>query len=108
MPVLTWVCANLGFIVHTPCHYCEMVATAVPRQQGLKAFGGGLESYKLRKRVQHLGMNKYIPFVFCDSKLFTSWLCLLKSWSIADFAERIQLWNQGSLSYGIWIRPFRM
>ena len=25
---ITWVCANLGFIVHTLCHYCEMVATA--------------------------------------------------------------------------------
>ena len=32
MPVfvsnITWVCANIGFIVHTLCHYCEMVATA--------------------------------------------------------------------------------
>ena len=31
MPVfvsnITWVCANHGFIVHTLCHYCEMVAT---------------------------------------------------------------------------------
>ena len=26
--IITWVCANLGFIVHTLCHYCEMVATA--------------------------------------------------------------------------------
>ena len=25
---ITWVCANHGFIVHTLCHYCEMVATA--------------------------------------------------------------------------------
>ena len=24
----TWVCANLEFIVHTLCHYYEMVATA--------------------------------------------------------------------------------
>ena len=24
---ITWVCANLGFIVHTLCHYCEIVAT---------------------------------------------------------------------------------
>ena len=32
MPVLwsniTWVYANLAFIVHTLCHYCGMVATA--------------------------------------------------------------------------------
>ena len=26
--ILIWVCTNLGFIVHTLCHYCEMVATA--------------------------------------------------------------------------------
>ena len=25
---VTRICANLGFIVHTVCHYCEMVATA--------------------------------------------------------------------------------
>ena len=25
---ITWVCANLGFIVHTLCHYCGMIATA--------------------------------------------------------------------------------
>ena len=49
---ITWVCANLGLIVHTVCHYCEMVATAAARQQGLKVFGGGLENCKLRKRVK--------------------------------------------------------
>ena len=78
---ITWVCANLGLIVHTVCHYCEMVATAAARQQGLKVFGGGLENCKLRKRVQHLGMNTLLS---CDSKLLTSWLCLLKSWCIVD------------------------
>ena len=35
------VCANLGFTVHTLCHYCYRC-----RQQGLKAFGGGLKSCK--------------------------------------------------------------
>ena len=25
---IAWVCAHLGFTVHTLCHYCEMVATA--------------------------------------------------------------------------------
>ena len=25
---ITWVFANLGFIVHTLCHYCGMIATA--------------------------------------------------------------------------------
>ena len=24
---ITWVCANLGFVVHTLCHYCGMIAT---------------------------------------------------------------------------------
>ena len=42
------ITADLGFIVHTVCYYCVMVA----RQQILKSFGGGC---KLRMRVQHLG-----------------------------------------------------
>ena len=25
---IAWVCAHLGFTVHTLCHYCGMVATA--------------------------------------------------------------------------------
>ena len=52
------------------------------RQQGLKAFGGGLNGCKLRMRVQHLCMNKYIPLVSCVSNLFKSWHCLLKSQSL--------------------------
>ena len=50
--ILVWVCTNLGFIVHTLCHYCEMVATACSRQQGLKTFRGGLKNCKLRMRVK--------------------------------------------------------
>ena len=30
------------------------------------AFVGGLKGCKLRIRIQHLSMNKYIPLVFCD------------------------------------------
>ena len=56
---ITWVCVNLGFIVHTVRHYCEMVATVAARQQGLKVFGGSLESCKLRKSVQYLGMYTF-------------------------------------------------
>ena len=77
---------NLGmwFIVHTLCHYCEMVATAAGnccRQQGLKVFGGGLEELQVEDEgeIQHLGTNKYIPLVSCISNLFTFWYCLLKS-----------------------------
>ena len=25
---ITWVCANLEFVVHTLCYYCWMIATA--------------------------------------------------------------------------------
>ena len=99
---ITWICANFGFIVHTLCHYCELVATAAGKQS-LKAFGGGLNDCSLKMRVQYLGMNKYIPSVSCISSIFTSWHCLLKSWSTV-LAEHIQLqlWNQNSLSYEVW------
>ena len=91
---LTWVCANLGFIVHTVCRYSEMVASATAASNKVsKAFGGGLNSCKLRMRVQHLGMNKYIPLVSCVSNLFTSWHCLLRVtvYSAEVVAEHIQL-----------------
>ena len=101
---ITWVCANLGFIVHTLCYYCEMVATNCCRQQGIKSFGGDLKCCKSRMRVQHLGTNKYISLVSCGSNLFTSCHCLLKSSSIVHgyLLEHIQLWNQDLFSYGVW------
>ena len=36
------------------------------------AFFDGLKGCKLRMRIQHLSMNKYILLVTCDSML-TSW-----------------------------------
>ena len=73
------ICADLGFIVHTLCHYCEIVATAAGNKVSKYLEVHGLKSCKLRVRVQHLGMNKYIPLVSCISNLFTSWHGLLQS-----------------------------
>ena len=52
-------------------------------------------------RVQHLGTNKYIPLclqliyilaLFPQVMVYCAWIV----------AEHIQLWNQNSLSYGVW------
>ena len=75
---------NLGmwFIVHTLCHYCEMVATAAGNKVS-RYLEVAWKSCKLRMRVKfNVLVNKYIPLVSCISNLFTSWHCLLKSWSI--------------------------
>ena len=51
----------------------------------------------LRMRVQHFGTNKYIPLVSRVSAL-TPQVMVYSAWI---FAEHIQLWNQGFLSYGV-------
>ena len=35
---ITWVCANLRFIVHTLCHHCEIVATAAGNKLRLEGW----------------------------------------------------------------------
>ena len=87
----------VGFIVHTLCCYSGVVATAVGNKFSLQAIG--LKSCKSRVRVQQHSTNKYIPLVSCDSTFRYS---LLK-WI---FAEPIELWNQDSLSYGVWSQVF--
>ena len=71
---------NLGmwFIVHTLCHYCEMVATAAGNKVSKYIFGGGLEELQVEDEgeIQNLGTNKYIPLVSCISNLFTSCMVL--------------------------------
>ena len=73
---------NLGmwFIVHTLCHYCEMVATAAGNKVS-KYLEVAWKSCQVEDEgeIQHLGTNKYIPLVSCISNLFKSWYCLLKS-----------------------------
>ena len=51
---------NLGMSWIHCTHCVTLLATVAARQHGLKVFGGGLESCKLRKRVQHLGMNTFV------------------------------------------------
>ena len=41
---ITWVCANLGFIVHPLCHLILWNDSYCCRQQGFKVFGSGLKS----------------------------------------------------------------
>ena len=92
----------VGFIVHTLCRYSGVAATAVGNKFSLQAIG--LKSCKSRVRVQQLSTNKYIPLVSCDS---TFRHCLLKCMSIQwIFAEPIELWDQDSLSYGVWSQVF--
>ena len=69
------MCANLGFIVHTLCHYCEMVATAAGTRS--QSIWRRPERLQVEDEGEHLCTNKYIPLVSCVSNLFTSWHCLL-------------------------------
>ena len=52
---------RLGYQMYACVHdQCSLVCAHL-------AFVGGLKGYKLRMRIQHLSMNKYIPLVSCDS-----------------------------------------
>ena len=48
---------RLGYQMYACVHdQCSLVCAHL-------AFVGGLKGYKLRMRIQHLSMNKYIPLV---------------------------------------------
>ena len=88
------VCANLGFTAHSVSLLLPLQAT---RSQSIWR---GLEELQV-----NILIRTNIFRCSCVSTLFTSWYCLLKSWSIVHgylHAEHIQLWNRGcSLSYGV-------
>ena len=106
---IVWLCAHLGFVVHTLYHYCEMVRSYRCRKQGLQAFGGGLKGWKLMM-VQH----KYIPVVFLRLQLVYS-LTLSPQVSIEEIcwvhtalaveSEFSQLWSMesGLLWGSLWV-----
>ena len=55
---IAMLCAHLGFIVHTLCHYCEMIVTAAKLQ--------------VKNASSTFSINKYILLIPFDSNLFTS------------------------------------
>ena len=81
------VCANLGFTVHTLCHYCYCC-----RQQGLIAFGRWLEELQVN------------IFVYSVDFLCLQLIHILAlSPQVCEYLLNtyMQLWNQDSLSYGV-------
>ena len=88
------VCANLGFTVHTLCHYCYCC-----RQQGLKAFGGGLKSCKSTSWYEQIYSVDFLCLQLIHILALSPQVMVYSAWT---FAEHIQLWNRGrSLSYGV-------
>ena len=92
---------NLGmwFIVHTLCHYCEMVATAAGNKVS-KYLEAACED---EGEIQHLGTNKYIPLVSCISNLFKSRSIvhgyLLSTYRCGIGILSAMVWSQGGAIY---------
>ena len=76
---ITWVCANLRFIVHILCHCSGIVATAAGNN-----VSNHLEvAWRVASYEDSTSWYKQVYSVgFLFSNLFTSWHCLLKSQSI--------------------------
>ena len=105
---------NLGmwFIVHTLCHYCEMVATAAGNKVS-KYLEVAWKSCKLRMRVKFnilVRTNIFRWFPVYISNLFKSWYCLLKSryivhrYLLSTYSCGIRIlsamvWSQGGALY---------
>ena len=112
---ITWVCANIilhGFIAHTPCHYCEMVATAAGNKVSKHLHGGGLKSCKLRMRVKFkilvrtniFPLHGFLHLQLIHILALSPHITVYIAWVLA---KHIQVWNQDSLGYGMesgWCR----
>ena len=101
MKQYTWVYANHGFLVHTLCHYCEMVATSAGNKVSKHLEAGELQ-VKDEGEIQHLGTNNTVGFQhlqLLQILALSPQVTLYIAWVLAKY---IQVWNQDSLG----VSPF--
>ena len=93
------LCANHGFIVHTLCHHCEMVANG----------GGNLKSCKLRIKVKFNVLVQYsVGFLHLQLIHILALSPQVTVYIAGVLAKNIQVWNQDSLRYRVRLhcKPF--
>ena len=93
--------SGMWFIVHTLCHYCEMVATAAGKKVS-KYLEAAWKSCKLRMRVKFNILKLYsIGFLHLQLIHILALSLQVAVYSAWVLAKHIQVWNRDSLGYGM-------